>query len=169
MSNERGCMSTITTMAEPFTLEEKATNYETMRHIRTVGKYVNLMIRELLDRAEEHDESKLHPPEVEGFTKYTDKLAASTYNSPEYNGFKKSMGEALEHHYAVNRHHPEHFPEGVNDMSLIDLVEMFCDWKAATLRHNNGNLLKSIETNAERFGISPQLKNIFENTAKLFD
>lgn len=169
MSNERGCMNTIATMAEPVTLEEKATNYETMKHIRTVGRYINLMIRELLDRAEEHDESKLHPPEVEGFTKYTDKLAASTYNSPEYNGFKKSLGEALEHHYAVNRHHPEHFLRGVNDMSLIDLIEMFCDWKAATLRHNNGNLLKSIETNAERFDISPQLKNIFENTAKLFD
>lgn len=156
-------------LQRPFTLEEKATNYETMRHIRTVGRYINLMIRELMDRAEEHDESKLHQPEVEGFTKYTDKLARSTYASHEYNGFKESMKEALEHHYAVNRHHPEHFLAGINDMTLIDLVEMFCDWKAATLRHNNGNLLKSIEINAERFGINPQLKKIFENTAKLFD
>ena len=46
---------------------------------------------------------------------------------------------------------------------------MICDWKAATLRHNDGNLLKSIETNARRFGYDEQLKQIFINTAKMFD
>ena len=46
---------------------------------------------------------------------------------------------------------------------------MFCDWKAATMRHNDGNLLKSIEINTKRFDIGPQLKKVFENTAELFD
>ena len=46
---------------------------------------------------------------------------------------------------------------------------MFCDWKAATERHNDGNLLKSIQINAQRFGYDDQLKRIFLNTAKLFD
>ena len=54
-------------------------------------------------------------------------------------------------------------------MNLVDIVEMICDWKAATLRHNDGNLLKSIETNARRFGYDDQLKQIFINTAKMFD
>lgn len=54
-------------------------------------------------------------------------------------------------------------------MNLIDIVEMFCDWKAATLRQNNGNLLKSIEINAERFNCDEQLKQIFINTARIFD
>jgi len=31
-------------------------------------------------------------------------------------------------------------------------------------RHNNGNIRKSIEINANRFGISPQLVKILENT-----
>lgn len=79
------------------------------------------------------------------------------------------MKPALEHHYANYRHHPEHFVDGVNDMNLIDLVEMICDWKASTLRHNDGNLLKSIEINAQRFGMSEQLTQILVNTAKLFD
>lgn len=154
---------------EGLTLEEKATNYETMKHIHLVGYFINKLIRVLMYRAEHHDDSKLHSPEVEAFTTNTHKLAGSTYGSNAYNDTKIAMGIALEHHYAKNRHHPEHFPDGINDMNLVDLVEMFCDWKAATLRHNNGNLLKSIEVNTDRFNMSPQLKKIFDNTAKLFD
>jgi hypothetical protein len=46
---------------------------------------------------------------------------------------------------------------------------MLCDWKAASLRQHDGNLLKSIELNAQRFGYDDQLKKIFINTAKLID
>ena len=46
---------------------------------------------------------------------------------------------------------------------------MLCDWKAATLRHKDGNLRKSIELNSKRFGYDNQLKQIFINTAKMFD
>ena len=54
-------------------------------------------------------------------------------------------------------------------MSLWDICEMFCDWKASTLRHNDGNLLRSIETNAERFKIDSQLTQILINTARMID
>lgn len=79
------------------------------------------------------------------------------------------MKSALDHHYASNRHHPEHFVNGINDMTLVDIIEMLCDWKASTLRHNDGNLLKSIETNAERFNMDGQLKQILLNTARMID
>lgn len=52
----------------------------------------------------------------------------------------------------------------VNDMNLLDVLEMLIDWKAASTRHNNGNIRKSIEHNANRFGLSPQLVKIMENT-----
>ncbi len=55
---------------------------------------------------------------------------------------------------------------GIQGMSLIDLLEMLIDWKAATLRHNDGNILKSIEINQKRFGYDTQLKQIFLNTLK---
>lgn len=336
-------------------IEQKATNFETCQHIQKVQEMLHKFIRELLDRGEKHDQSKLETPEVEAFTEFTPKLAGSTYGSQEYNDFKKAMGPALVHHYAKNRHHPEyqrqneewrpivgfeeHYevsnygdvrskdriversktgdcfkagkirtqyvtPKGycrlqlqsgenrrnalvhvlvaeaflpnpenkpevnhkngektdnrvsnlewvtnsenllhayatglkeatikyvvtcekleittfgclemeaelkkrgyeranasgiwrcinhggkhldlefvgtrferwmnspINDMNLVDLIEMFCDWKAATMRHHDGNLLKSIKINAERFGINPQLVKILENTADLFD
>jgi hypothetical protein len=38
--------------------------------------------------------------------------------------------------------------------------------QAASERHNDGNILKSIEINADRFRLSPQLVRNLENTAK---
>jgi hypothetical protein len=76
------------------------------------------------------------------------------------------MGEALQHHYEVNRHHPEHFPNGIDDMNLLDVIEMLADWKAATLRHADGDLDRSITQNAERFGYGAQLEGILRNTAR---
>lgn len=151
------------------TLEQKATNFETMRHIQLVQSLLHRMAKELLDRAEKHDQSKLAHPEVEAFTEFTNKLSSSTYGSDEYEGFRKAMKPALDHHYANNRHHPEHFVDGVDDMNLLDIVEMFCDWKAATTRHHDGNLRRSIELNANRYKLSPQLVKIFENTVELVD
>lgn len=151
------------------TLEHQATNFATFRHIERVRNLLNLMAVDLIKRGEQHDQSKLESPEVELFTEFTPKLAASTYGSEEYEGFRKAMRPALDHHYAKNSHHPEHWPNGINDMNLLDLLEMFCDWKAAGERHHNGNILKSIDVNANRFGISPQLVKIFQNTAKVFD
>lgn len=141
----------------------------TMKHIESVRKYIRLFTDKLTKRAVEHDRLKLESPEVEIFTEFTPKLANSTYGSEEYNDFLKGMNVALQHHYANYRHHPEHFDKGINDMNLVDIVEMLCDWKASSLRQNDGNLLKSIEINAKRFGYDNQLKQIFINTAKMFD
>lgn len=147
----------------------KQVGFDTFRHIETVRNFLNKFISELLNRGERHDQSKLEPEEAEYFAEYTAKLAGTTYGSDEYKGYLEAIKPALNHHYAKNRHHPEHFPDGVNDMTLIDLVEMFCDWKAATMRHNDGNLIKSIEINAKRFNMDSQLRKIFENTAKDMD
>jgi hypothetical protein len=53
-------------------------------------------------------------------------------------------------------------------MTLVDLMEMLCDWYASSKRQADGNIRKSIEKNRERFGMSDQLIRIFENTAKEF-
>ena len=65
------------------------------------------------------------------FDEYTPKLKHSTYGTDEYKGFLAGMGAGLEHHYAHNRHHPEHHAGGVHGMNLVDLIEMLADWKAA--------------------------------------
>lgn len=143
--------------------------FKTLRHIETVRNFINLCIRELLYRGEKHDASKLESPEAEIFDAFTEKLRGSTYGSAEYHQFRAEMGTALNHHYANNQHHPEHFKNGIRDMTLIDLIEMICDWKSSSLRHNDGNILNSIEINQPRFRYSDDLKSIFENTARWMD
>lgn len=142
---------------------------ETQKHIEMVRKYIRFMIDKIEMRGVKHDASKLESPEVELFTQYTPKLATTTYGSEEYQSYLEGLKPALDHHYASNRHHPEHFVNGVNDMTLIDIIEMFCDWKASTHRMNDGNLLKSIDINAERFNMDGQLKQILVNTARMID
>ena len=152
-------------MSKSLSTEEKATNYDTFRHIERVRNLLNSCAVELLNRGEAHDQSKLESPEVEVFTEMTSKLKTSEYGSEEYKGFLAQMKPALEHHYARNSHHPEHYKNGVNDMNLFDVIEMLVDWKAASERHDTGNIRKSIELNANRFSMSPQLTKILENTA----
>ena len=159
--------SNVEVEVEPMTIAE--CQIETFKHIENVRKYIKFFTDKLTTRGIEHDRLKLKSPEVEIFTEYTPKLASVTYDSEEYADLLKEMDVALQHHYANYRHHPEHFTKGINDMNLIDIVEMLCDWKASSMRQHDGNLLKSIETNAQRFGINGQLKQIFINTAKLFD
>lgn len=142
---------------------------ETQKHIENVRKYVRFLIDKLDNRGVKHDASKLESPEVEAFAEHTLQLASLSYGSEAYNNSLEQLKPALDHHYASNRHHPEHFINGINDMTLIDIAEMFCDWKASTLRHNDGNLLKSIEINAERFNMDGQLKAILVNTARMLD
>lgn len=152
---------------EGLTEEQQAVNFETMRHIEMVRNLLNKVVVELIERGKKHDQSKLSSPEVELFTEYTEKLSGSTFGSPEYEDLKKAIKPALDHHYANNRHHPEHHKNGIDDMNLVDMIEMLCDWKAASTRHNDGNIRKSIEINGRRFNMSPQLVQIFENTIDL--
>jgi hypothetical protein len=140
--------------------------YETLKHIRRVQEVLSTFATELLVRGNKHDTSKLEEPELSLFSENTAKLQKLQYGSAEYQESLAALGPALAHHYARNRHHPEHHKNGINDMTLQDLIEMFCDWKAASERHNNGNILKSIEINGERFKMSEQLIKIFENTAR---
>ncbi|GIO25104.1 DUF5662 family protein [Oceanobacillus sp. J11TS1] len=142
---------------------------DTMEHINQVRRQLSRVIIELTERARVHDASKLNSPEIETFTEYTPKLASSTYGSDEYEENLKGMKKALDHHYANNSHHPEHYEEGIKGMDLLDIIEMFCDWKAATLRHNDGDLNKSIEINQKRFNYSDELKEIFKNSVSIFD
>lgn len=138
---------------------------DTYEHIAIVRGYLLDTAKDLMERAHTHDLSKLQEPERALFDKYTPLLRGTTYGSDQYKAYLKEMGEALAHHYAANRHHPEHFENGIKDMTLVDVLEMLSDWKAATLRHADGDLERSISQNAERFGYGPELTQLLLNTA----
>lgn len=66
--------------------------------------------------------------------------------------------------YENNSYRPEYHLFGVNNMTLIDVVEMYCDWLAISQKKEKGNMEKHIEINQERFSICPQLVEILKNT-----
>ena len=138
----------------------------TWDHIAVVRKLGEDVGHAWAERLLHHDASKLVSPEAEMFAVYTPRLKSMTYGSDEYKQCLAEMGEVLKHHYQQNRHHPEHFSNGIEGMTLIDLLEMLVDWKAATLRHADGSMLKSLEINSRRFNIHPQLQMVLANTAQ---
>ena len=142
---------------------------DTRLHIIQVQELLRSFMADLDERAYRHDATKLAPPEKEGYDTYTPQLAGLTYGSPEYRAVLRQMRPAIEHHYAHNSHHPEHYDRGIAGMNLLDLVEMFCDWKAASLRHKDGDFAASLQINKERFGISDQLMAILENSVGLVE
>lgn len=139
---------------------------DTLKHIGKVRILLAQVIVELQNRLTAHDKSKLEAPEKEIFDRVTPKLRTLTYGSPEYHASLEEMGPALDHHYSVNSHHPEHHEDGIHGMSLVDLIEMLADWKAATLRHDDGDLKRSIDINAERFGYGEEIHTLLLTTAR---
>lgn len=153
---------------EGATDEERECIKTTQVHIDSVGDKLSTMSSALLQRGRDHDASKLQEPELPIFVEYTPKLKGLTYGSAEYKKCLAEMKPALDHHYEVNSHHPEFFGGDVGKMNLVDLVEMLCDWIAATERHADGNIEDSFQVNAKRFGLSDQLLSILKNSVVLF-
>jgi hypothetical protein len=138
---------------------------DALLHIKKIQHiFANVVIPELSKRAETHDKSKLESPEKETYDKYIPMLQKVKYGTPEYNSIKDEMAEGgVGHHYSVNRHHPEHFENGIKDMTLFDIMEMFFDWYAASLR-SDSDFEKGIDMNRNRYGISDDLYQVFINT-----
>lgn len=139
---------------------------DTKSHIGIVQSELARACNNIEDRALSHDQSKLVDPEKAAFDVLTPRLKGLTYGSEEYRASLREMKPALEHHYAHNSHHPEHYQNGIDGMSALDLIEMLCDWYAAGKRHADGDFGKSLNINRKRFGISEQLFSILVNTSK---
>jgi hypothetical protein len=63
----------------------------------------------------------------------------------------------------------EYFKNGLKGMTLVDLIEMLCDWKAASLRNKGGDIRKIlsilIQRHADKFGYAPlDIFKVLENT-----
>lgn len=149
--------------------EQRAFVEETKRHIRQVQELLAQASDNLGRRRLRHDSSKLEEPEISGFMAMAEelKLSETDYGSPEYReNLRKYKDSTIASHYAANDHHPEHTVAGIAGMSLLSLIEMLCDWKAATTRmKGGGDLRQSILLNRERFGYDDTLASVLLNTA----
>ena len=78
------------------------------------------------------------------------------YGTSEYEKILNENKELIKLHFFKNDHHPEHF-EDYRSMSLLALIEMFADWKAAIKKQPNGNIEKSFEVAQKKYGMSNEI------------
>lgn len=134
------------------------------KHKKSVKRRLQFIARELLKRAESHDDSKLQYPEL-GWLITMDKEGKVPYGSPEYFEKQKRWKCFFDHHYSLNPHHPDHFSvEGTNGMSIIDIVEMVCDVISYFDDLPTEKAFEIIKEQKGRFGFSDELANIMVNT-----
>lgn len=139
---------------------------DTRDHIDKVRGNLNDVLHNLTRRAILHDKSKLEEPELSGYEGLSAALQGLTYGSPEYRAAFAPFKEIIQHHYASNTHHPEHWANGIADMSLLDIIEMLADWKAASER-GNGDFKHSLEVSIARFHFDDdRIGEILTNTAR---
>lgn len=140
------------------TTEEYVTN-----HVKGVRFKLFSIASKLIQRARHHDESKLQEPEYSLWCKM-DEESRYKYGTKEYKDKIERYKEVFDLHYAANRHHPEHYALGIDDMDLIDMIEMVCDWisykKDITIRE----AIEIIDIQGTRYNMSTQLMNILKNT-----
>lgn len=132
-------------------------------HISRVRRHINTFIQLLIRRAENHDKSKLEEPEL-SWWKEMDKEPRYPYGSEEYKQKIKRWNKVFKHHYQYNRHHPEHYEYGISEMTLIDIVEMMCDWLGYKDTTTVTEALNVCDDQMARYNISEELRQIIFNT-----
>jgi hypothetical protein len=132
-------------------------------HIERVRKKLNVLIDVLMKRAIRHDKSKLEEPEF-SLWKKMDMEPRYPYGSEEYKEKVKRYSNLFNMHYETNPHHPEYFPNGIQDMTLVDLMEMMCDWISYKDNIRVTEAVEIVEKQSNRFGYSDEIKNLLTNT-----
>ena len=133
-------------------------------HIRGVQAWMGHVATLWNNRLVGHDQSKYSTPES-ALIREKARLDSLPFDTSEYHEALAQIKSAVQAHYEANTHHPEHYPNGVLDMSLLDLMEMICDWRVAA-EMNGTELMQSFDKCVERFNIPPDLRAVLLNTYK---
>lgn len=137
-----------------------------MAHVIRVKKNMAILMCDLEERARTHDMSKTQSPEKEGYDKYIPLLRTAKYGTEAYNKIREDMRkDCLDHHYEVNRHHPEHFENGIRDFTIVDLFEYFVDCYSSSLLSDTP-FEEGVKINAKKHNLPPELVQIFINTVR---
>ena len=75
---------------------------EILKHIQLVRENIGVVTRELGQRADVHDASKLEEPERALMAENMGLLGETPYGTPEYSALLEKIKPALEHHYSNN-------------------------------------------------------------------
>ena len=136
-------------------------------HISRVQKKLIILMDNIYNRAIQHDASKLREPELSMWKKM-DEEPRYQYGTKEYEDKIVRYKHLFDLHYENNPHHPEHFQNGISDMTLIDLMEMLCDWISYKDNIRASEAIAMVEKQSKRFGYSDEIKNMLINTLVIY-
>lgn len=146
---------------------DSSTSSYTLEHINRVKAKMEFFASVLATRGANHDSSKLKEPEYSGWLAM-DKEPRYPYGSRKYYDKMFRYKEVLEHHYSINSHHPEHFEDPSNQMDLIDLIEMLCDWFSYSNDISWLEGYNTINSQCARFKLNDTIKHLLLNTFRNF-
>lgn len=145
----------------------KKTIDNVLKHKNSVKNRLKILIEQLRERAEKHDDSKLKEPEVSLLIQM-DREPNYEYGTPEYFDKMERYKGFFEHHYKNNTHHPDHFDsdiaKGIEGMDLVDLCEYLVDIISYNENLKVATAIDTLNKQKERFGLDEQLTQILKNT-----
>lgn len=143
-------------MSPNYKSKETVALRQVIENVKVVKHLLASVQVELISRQLNHDNSKLENPEWN--------RVLYKYDKEEFPMSEEDLEIAKHHHYAHNRHHPERFKNGLNDMHIVDIIELIIDWIGDAYTDNE-DVEQAIKRKAEKYNIDPQLLSIFLNTA----
>lgn len=114
------------------------------------------VLKDMGPALQHHYENNSHHPEHYGHTQSDDANVLERFLA-DSDDVRADVSAIIEHYI-------KHLRSKINGMSLLDIIEMLSDWYAATQRHQDGNIMDSLEINRKRFEISDQLHAVILNT-----
>lgn len=151
---------------------------DTRKHQQAVQSIMIAVAQKIIQRAVVHDASKLESPEREYYIDpvYTLTTEEVAYDSDRYKELVARMDKGWEHHRYTNDHHPEFFEpyavQTLNDpvkaMDMFALIEMLCDWIAASQRKNNKPVL-ALAAMLKKYHVEEQLEAVLRNTLYMIE
>ena len=137
-------------------------------HKMAVDQDMNFLIRELRTRSKKHDVSKRSGVEYAMFSDSSDYADGNVIWGVDMKGHPtpSTLESALIIHSQNNDYRPEHFENGVCDMTFPQLIEMLCDITATARERGITDISVFIRHElATKYGLDKQLCNVLVNTA----
>lgn len=144
---------------------EAACTATMIRHITEVRRAILRVRHDLESRAEAHDLSKWSPEEFPGFTRINATARQHPYGSEEYKASIRAEKPTVKRHQEGNSHHPEAHEPFLYEMGWLDLIEMVCDWWAASQTYGTTPWPEVLQRQRERWKWSPEQWWLIEQVA----
>lgn len=132
-----------------------------IKHIRSVRFKMGLLANLIRKRSRSHDSFKFKEDILTVLSNYNLQLSIAIDEDEILNLEKK-----IELINTRNAKHPAFHKNGINNMTLVDIIEMFSDWLIIA-EEKNLDTVEFLEDNCKQFKISSQVLNIFINTLPL--